>query len=67
MPRLCKYCDYHEEIDEDHYCYRYPPRLVSIKGRLQTEYPIVDPKIDWCGEFEPKQTRTIIDAEIVEG
>lgn len=66
MRRLCKNCEFHVvDEDEDHYCYRYPPKLVSIKGQLQTEYPIVDPKIDWCGEFKPVEA--VVEAEILEG
>jgi hypothetical protein len=53
-----------EEIDEDYFCYRYPPRLISIKGQLGAEYPIIDPKVDWCGEF--KRVEQVIEAEAVE-
>jgi hypothetical protein len=64
---LCKNCEFYEEIDEDNFCYRYPPRIVNIKGQLQTEYPTIDPKVDWCGEFQPRDATEVIEAEAIDG
>lgn len=66
MPRrLCRKCEYFEEIDRDGYCYRYPPKIVvidkirpnprSARQIVRSEYPIVDKDLDWCGEYEKKE------------
>jgi hypothetical protein len=64
LKRLCKNCEFHEEVEGDYFCYRYPPRVVVIKGEIQSEYPPIDPKVDWCGEF--KLVESVIEVEAVE-
>lgn len=60
--RRCKYCEFFNEVDNDGYCYRYPPKLVAINKELQSEYPLVDRNEDWCGEFKEKQVVDAIEA-----
>lgn len=62
MGRLCKNCEYYNEIDKDGYCYRYPPRLVTVNKGVESEYPIVDKDVDWCGEFREVEVIDSIEA-----
>jgi hypothetical protein len=64
--RLCENCEFHEVVEGDYFCYRYPPRVVVIKGEIQSEYPPIDPKVDWCGEFRIIPSEAVVEAEIVE-
>lgn len=62
---LCETCDFFDgQIIEDvktvGYCRRYPPTYVVSKeeeadsDEVTCELPTVDPKKDWCGEWNDK-------------
>ena len=50
----CRYLD--PATDGRPFCRRYPAKLVVHNGDIKALYPVVDPKIDWCGCYERSET-----------